>query len=120
MSFVRALQTLPWVWVTTVVALSLAIGSFLNVVIYRLPKILERQWRAEHAELSGVTLPPAPRYNLAFPRSHCPACMHQISAVENIPLLSYLFLRGKCSNCKTKISLRYPAIEALTAALSGF
>ena len=100
--------------------LGLCIGSFLNVVIHRLPKMMERQWRAECAELAGQEAPPAERYNLVLPRSACPACGHMITALENIPLLSYAVLRGKCAGCGARISPRYPAVEALTAALSAY
>ncbi|MCZ8293817.1 MAG: A24 family peptidase [Hylemonella sp.] len=97
--------------------LGLMIGSFLNVVIYRLPKIMERQWAAECAELAGKDLPPAETFNLVLPRSRCQKCGHQIRWYENIPVLSYLFLRGKCSACGTPISLRYPSVELTTGAL---
>jgi leader peptidase (prepilin peptidase)/N-methyltransferase len=97
--------------------LGLMIGSFLNVVIYRLPKIMERQWAAECAELAGKDLPPAETFNLVLPRSRCQKCGHQIRWYENIPVLSYLFLRGKCSACGTPISLRYPLVELTTGAL---
>jgi leader peptidase (prepilin peptidase)/N-methyltransferase len=103
------------------VLLGLTVGSFLNVVIHRLPKMLERQWRAECAELDGQDNPtPAARYNLFVPRSGCPACGHRITAFENIPVASYLALGGRCSACKTRISPRYPAVEALSGALSGY
>ena len=95
----------------------LLIGSFLNVVIYRLPKIMERQWAAECAELAGKELAPAEPFNLVVPRSRCQECGHQIRWYENIPVLSYLFLRGKCSACGTAISLRYPLVELATGAL---
>lgn len=95
----------------------LMIGSFLNVVIYRLPKIMERQWAAECAELAGKDLPQAETFNLVLPRSRCQKCGHQIRWYENIPVLSYLFLRGKCSACGTPISLRYPLVELTTGAL---
>lgn len=97
--------------------LGLMIGSFLNVVIYRLPKIMERQWAAECAELAGKELPPGESFNLLVPRSRCQKCGHQIRWYENIPVLSYLFLRGKCSACGTPISLRYPLVELTTGAL---
>lgn len=97
--------------------LGLMIGSFLNVVIYRLPKIMERQWAAECAELAGKDLPPAETFNLVLPRSRCQKCGHQIRWHENIPVLSYLFLRGKCSACSTPISPRYPLVELTTGAL---
>ncbi|MDB5812424.1 MAG: prepilin peptidase [Betaproteobacteria bacterium] len=120
MSLFQAFQAFPALFVTSVVMLSLAIGSFLNVVIHRLPKMLERQWRDELTELNGAELATVPRYNLMVPRSACPACAHPISALENVPLLSYLVLRGKCKACHTGISPRYPFVEALTAALSGY
>jgi len=96
----------------------LCIGSFLNVVIHRLPKMLERSWRAECAELAGEPVADQPAYNLVTPRSQCPSCGHPISALENIPVLSYLFLRGRCSGCHAPISGRYPIVELLTAALT--
>jgi leader peptidase (prepilin peptidase)/N-methyltransferase len=110
----------PAVFTLLCVILGMVIGSFLNVVIYRLPKMMERGWRAECAELNGQEIPPAERYNLILPRSGCPACGHRIGALENIPLVSYLVLGGKCSACKAGIPLRYPIVEALTGALSGY
>lgn len=92
----------------------LAIGSFLNVVIHRLPKMMEREWRAQCAELQSQPLPEEPRYDLSMPRSACPACGHKITSAENIPVLSYLYLRGKCSACGARINMRYPIVEALT------
>ncbi len=99
----------------------LLLGSFFNVVIYRLPKMMERQWAAECAELSGKE-PEAEGtpFNLVVPRSRCQKCGHQIAWYENIPVLSYAFLAGKCSSCKTPISLRYPVVELATAALFFF
>ncbi len=120
MPVVSLLQGSPAFLVTVSVLLGLAVGSFLNVVIHRLPKILERQWRTECAELAGTEPPLAERFNLVVPRSRCPACGHQITALENIPLASYLALRGKCSACKAPISLRYPLVEALSGLLSGY
>src|SRR6202158_5890562 len=96
----------------------LCIGSFLNVVIHRLPRMLEQGWRTQCAELSGETARPAARYNLLVPRSQCPACRHPIRALETIPVLSYLFLRGHCLACKAPISARYPIVELMTAALT--
>jgi leader peptidase (prepilin peptidase) / N-methyltransferase len=96
----------------------LCVGSFLNVVIHRLPKMLDRGWRAQCAELSGEPPPELPPYNLITPRSQCPACGHRIAAFENIPVLSFLFLRGRCSACAAPISARYPFIELLTGALT--
>jgi leader peptidase (prepilin peptidase)/N-methyltransferase len=107
----------PWVCL----AFGLCIGSFLNVVIYRLPKIMERDWQAQCAELRGEEpSKPAETYNLAVPRSRCPACGHHITALENIPVASYLALRGKCSACSARISPRYPLVEALTGAATAF
>jgi leader peptidase (prepilin peptidase) / N-methyltransferase len=98
----------------------LAIGSFLNVVIYRLPKVMEREWHEQCAELHGETPPPAPRFNLATPPSSCPACGHRIRAIENIPILSYLVLRGKCAACGARISPRYPIVELVAGIASGY
>ncbi|MFN3628578.1 MAG: prepilin peptidase [Casimicrobiaceae bacterium] len=95
----------------------LLIGSFLNVVIHRLPVMLERRWQAEAAELRGESLPEAPKFNLITPGSTCPACGHRITALENIPIISWLILRGRCSACKTPISVRYPVVEAVTGLL---
>jgi leader peptidase (prepilin peptidase)/N-methyltransferase len=95
----------------------LLIGSFLNVVIYRLPKMLERQWAAECASLDGAEPAAAEPFNLMVPHSRCQQCGHAIRWYENVPVLSYLFLRGKCSACKAPISLRYPLVELATGAL---
>jgi leader peptidase (prepilin peptidase) / N-methyltransferase len=97
----------------------LLIGSFLNVVIHRLPKMMQHESDNYVALESGQPLPNTERYNLILPRSACPYCNHQITALENIPVISYLLLRGKCSSCKGTISPRYPIIELLTGALSA-
>jgi len=97
--------------------LGLLVGSFLNVVIYRLPQMLERQWAAECAELAGKPLAEAPPFNLVRPRSRCRQCGHLIRWYENVPILSYLVLRGKCSACGAAIGVRYPLVEFATAAL---
>jgi leader peptidase (prepilin peptidase)/N-methyltransferase len=120
MSLIQSFQAFPALFVAAVTVMSLAIGSFLNVVIHRLPKMLERQWRDELSELNGQEVAAGPRYNLMVPRSACPACGHAIGALENVPLISYLALRGKCAGCKARISPRYPLVEALTGALSGY
>ena len=102
------------------VLLGLCVGSFLNVVIHRLPLMLERGWKLDSAEMLGITLDDAPAaVTLSTPRSRCPSCAHAIAWHENIPVFSYLRLAGKCSACKAPISPRYPLIEVLTAALFG-
>ena len=93
----------------------LLFGSFLNVVIYRFPKMLERQWAAECAEFSGQEPAPEPPFNLVVPASRCRQCGHRIRWYENIPVVSWLALRGKCSQCGTSIGLRYPVVELVTA-----
>ena len=98
----------------------LAVGSFLNVVIYRLPKMMERDWQAQAAELRGETPPEKERFNLCVPPSACPHCERPIRMWENIPVLSYLLLKGRCAGCKAMISIRYPIVELLTGLLSGF
>jgi len=104
-------------WIFAAGIFGLIVGSFLNVVIHRLPKMMENEWAAQCAELRNEAVSEQPRYNLAVPRSACPGCGHQITAVENIPVLSWLILRGKCSACKTPISARYPLVEAANALL---
>lgn len=106
-------------FITVSVLLGLMVGSFLNVVIHRLPLMMEREWQMNCQELRGEEIAPLPRYNLVVPRSACPGCGQAISAWQNIPLVSYAFLRGKCAGCKKPISLRYPFIEALTGLLTG-
>lgn len=103
----------PWV----LALLGLCIGSFLNVVIHRLPMMMEREWKLDSAELLGVKIDEPAPITLSTPRSRCPSCGHQIAWHENIPVLSYLRLGGKCAECKAPISKRYPAIEILTALL---
>jgi leader peptidase (prepilin peptidase)/N-methyltransferase len=99
--------------------LGLLVGSFLNVVIHRLPVMMDRQWRAQCAELDGKPAPEAPRYDLITPRSACPGCKAPITALQNIPVVSYLALRGRCANCRRPIGLRYPLIELLTGIASA-
>lgn len=116
---IALLQAEPALFVGLVFVLGLLVGSFLNVVIHRLPKMMEAEWQAQCAELRGETVPEIPRYNLWTPRSACPHCGHAITALENIPVLSWLWLRGRCSGCGAPISVRYPLVELLTAALSA-
>jgi leader peptidase (prepilin peptidase)/N-methyltransferase len=109
----------PALFAGLVFLFSLLVGSFLNVVIHRLPRMMETEWHAQCAELRGDIPVTAKPYNLAVPRSACPHCGHQITALENIPLLSWLWLRGRCSSCAASISARYPLVELLTALLSA-
>ncbi len=106
-------------WLITITLIGLCVGSFLNVVIYRIPKILEFQWYEECKETFNLTnTKNITKISLSQPASSCPNCQHKIKFYENIPIFSYIFLGGKCSQCKQKISLRYPLIELLTAAIS--
>ena len=116
----QLLQSSPPAFISLCTVLGLMVGSFLNVVIHRLPKILEREWHAQCAEFSGKAAEEMPRYNLVVPRSACPHCGHKISALENIPVISYLLLRGKCKGCGAHISMRYPIVEMVSGMLSGY
>lgn len=113
-------HSLPWLYFSLVFLFSLMIGSFLNVVIHRLPIMLEREWQAEYLGYFNPEAQPQQeeRYNLMVPRSACPHCGHTITAMENIPLLSWLWLKGRCRECQAPISARYPLVELLTALLS--
>ncbi|MGL5813037.1 MAG: prepilin peptidase [Aeromonas sp.] len=119
-SLIELAQALPWLYFSLIFLVSLMIGSFLNVVIHRLPIMLERDWQAEYHgyfDSEPEATPTAP-YNLMVPRSACPHCGHPITAIENIPLLSWLWLKGRCRECQAPISIRYPLVELLTALLS--
>lgn len=112
----------PTVFIVVVFAFTLLIGSFLNVVIHRLPIMMEREWREQADEL--IKSPPEQelpegRFDLVMPRSKCPSCGALITALQNIPVISYLFLKGRCANCKTSISARYPMVELMTALLAA-
>lgn len=135
MGIAEILQTYPYAWISACLILGLVVGSFLNVVIHRLPKMMEREWRKQCAEFSlsqagdhqsdlalrshqtPVAVAPTAPYNLLTPRSACPYCQHPIGVLENIPILSYILLGGKCKACRTPISPRYPIIEASSGAL---
>jgi len=125
----------PLLFTGSVFVLGLVVGSFLNVVIYRLPIMLEREWRSQAAELlrstvvepvtdtgtsAAVTAPAPERFNLTTPRSACPTCKAPITAWQNIPVISWLALRGRCAACKARISARYPLVELATASLSAW
>ena len=129
------LQSSPPTFLGLCAILGLMVGSFLNVVIHRLPKMMELSWREQCAELSQsvdsqtelvitshipIAIAPPPTYNLVVPRSACPHCNHAITALENIPIISYVFLRGKCKSCGAAISPRYPVIEAVSGVLCAF
>jgi len=116
------LHSNPALFTAIMACFGLMMGSFLNVVIHRLPTIMEREWREQCRELMGLENAPnvsGARYDLIFPRSQCPQCGHPIGALENIPLISYAALGGKCRACRAKISPRYPAVELLSALLAG-
>lgn len=124
MTFVDYFNHYPWLFYGSVIIIGLAFGSFLNVVIYRLPLMMEREWREQCQEFlqqsPSAETEAAEAFNLASPASSCPKCGHKIRVWENIPVLSYLFLRGKCANCSQPISIEYPLVEATTAVLSVF
>jgi leader peptidase (prepilin peptidase)/N-methyltransferase len=108
-------------FVLSALALGLMVGSFLNVLVWRLPKMLERDWREQAQDVLGLAPEPrGPTYNLLLPHSQCPHCAHPIRAWENIPVLSYLLLRGRCSKCKAPISKRYPITELACGLLTAF
>ncbi|VAW99097.1 Leader peptidase (Prepilin peptidase) / N-methyltransferase [hydrothermal vent metagenome] len=129
MAIITLFQNEPTLFYSFIFILGLLIGSFINVVIYRLPKILKKTWQSDCEEFlneinnkpqldskEGDT--PVTKYNLSTPRSTCPECGHLISAIENIPVISYVFLKGKCRECNTKISVRYPLIELFCATIA--
>ncbi len=119
MELVNLLQSTPIFFLSTVFVLGLMVGSFLNVVILRLPKMMERDWQAQCREyLEQESDAEAEPLSLSKPASTCPGCGHKIRFYENIPVISWLLLRGKCADCKTTISIRYPVIELVTALLS--
>ena len=118
-NFLLVFDQYPFVYLASLFILGLAVGSFLNVVIYRLPVMMEREWRRDCLEFLEQTDDTQPdRFNLCTPGSRCGHCGHRITALENIPVVSYLLLRGKCSACKTKLSLQYPLVELFTAIAS--
>jgi len=123
MAVIELLASAPAVFIVTWLVLGLVVGSFLNVVIYRLPIMLERRWREECAEVTGnaaaATVPATipERFNLIVPRSSCPSCRAPITALQNIPLVSWALLRGRCARCGAAISGRYPLVETLSGAL---
>ena len=121
MSLIQSFEQSAIFFYLSVAILGLIVGSFLNVVVYRLPIMLQRSWRNDclnFLEQENSTTETTETFNLSTPRSRCPSCQHPISAVENIPILSYLFLKGRCRNCLSPISIRYPIVEFVTSLLS--
>lgn len=126
MPVTELLAASPALFTGTCLVLGLAVGSFLNVVVYRLPIMLDRQWRAQCAELAGqdshastAAAEPRAPFNLVVPRSACPACKAPITALQNIPLVSWILLRARCAHCGAAISVRYPLVELLTGIVSA-
>ncbi|MFG3694448.1 prepilin peptidase [Stutzerimonas stutzeri] len=120
MSVVDFLASSTLAFVLCALVLGLLVGSFLNVVIHRLPIMMQRDWQAQAREFLELPAEPASTFNLVLPHSHCPHCDHEIRPWENIPLVSWLALRGKCSSCRAPISKRYPLVELLCGLLSGY
>ena len=123
MSVIYFLQTQPVFFTFAMTILGMCIGSFLNVVIYRLPKMMQQDWREQCCELLDIKngdITDQQKVNLVFPGSSCPSCQHKITALENIPVISYLFLKGRCRSCNTGISLQYPIIEMFTGLATAY
>ena len=123
METLQTIGQLPWLYISIALILGLLVGSFLNVVIYRLPVMMQNSWQAECKlllEISTDEQPTNEKFNLAYPNSRCPHCGAAIKPQHNIPVLSYLLLGGKCAACKAGVSLRYPIIEAITGLLTAF
>jgi leader peptidase (prepilin peptidase) / N-methyltransferase len=120
MEVIGALRASPELFAAVALVLGLMIGSFLNVVIYRLPKMMEREWQVQCAELRDETVADIAQINIVSPRSACPACGQAITPLQNIPLVSWLALGGRCAACKARIPVRYPIVELLTGVLSAF
>ena len=123
MSVIYFLQTHPPLFIFSMTMLGMCIGSFLNVVIYRLPKMMQQDWHEQCCELLDIKnedVTEQKKVNLVFPGSSCPSCQHKITALENIPVISYLFLKGRCRSCKVKISLQYPIIEMFTGLATAY
>lgn len=120
-ALITYLQNHPAFFLLTIALYGLVVGSFLNVVVYRLPVVLDRLWRTRSEESLGIESeapPSSKRFGIVSPRSRCPHCQHPLPAWDNIPVVSYLLLRGKCRYCKQPISIRYPLVEILSAVLS--
>src|SRR5690349_11460807 len=120
MELFAPLADVPALLIVTCTVLGLLVGSFLNVVIYRVPVMMDQALRYECAALNDPNAPLPEPFNLVTPRSRCPACKAPVTALQNVPVLSWLVLGRKCANCKTPISARYPSVELATGVLSGF
>ena len=120
LEILEPLAASPALFIGTCTVLGLLIGSFLNVVIFRVPVMMDRALRFECASLTDPDAQPPAAFNLVTPRSRCPSCQAPITALQNVPVVSWLLLRGKCASCKARISARYPAVELVTGVLSGF
>lgn len=120
MAILDLMQENLFLYMLVIALIGLMVGSFLNVVIHRLPLMMEQDWRRQCAEMNGADTAEGERFNLVQPRSRCPSCGHQITSLENIPLLSYLMQKGRCRSCNARISARYPTVELITAILSAF
>src|SRR5262245_65428217 len=112
MTIVEVFKAAPWLFVLGAVLIGLIVGSFLNVVIHRLPRMLERQWQADCAELTGAPPPAAEKFNLAVQRSACPSCEHRITALENVPVVSYIEVGGECRSWEARNEGRVPCGKA--------
>src|SRR5688572_30113137 len=119
MEFLQPLVDIPALFIACAVLLGLLVGSFLNVVIYRVPVMMDNALRAECEALANPDAPPPPAFNLVTPRSACPNCKAPITALQNIPVVSWLALGRKCASCKAPISARYPLVELFTGVASG-
>lgn len=124
MTLLALLQASPALTIGLTVVIGLLVGSFLNVVIYRLPVMMERQWKSEcrvilELDNAEASVKPEQKLSLSYPNSHCPSCNTAIKPWQNIPVISYLLLKGQCANCKSSISIRYPIIEAVSGLMSG-
>ncbi|MFT6624878.1 MAG: leader peptidase (prepilin peptidase)/N-methyltransferase [Cycloclasticus sp.] len=121
MSLIQSLEQSAIFFYLSIAILGLIVGSFLNVVVYRLPVMLQKSWQNDclnFLEQENSTTETTETFNLSTPRSRCPSCQHPISAIENIPILSYIFLKGRCKSCESSISIRYPVVELATCVLS--
>ncbi|MEI6484378.1 MAG: prepilin peptidase, partial [Betaproteobacteria bacterium] len=119
-SLIQALQSNPGLWSVLVGLTGLLIGSFLNLLVWRLPQMMQREWEQQCAELQGQTVADLSVFNLATPGSHCTSCRTPLRARDLVPVLSFVFLKGRCAHCQAKVSWRYPLVESAVALLWAF